>query len=77
VDSLKRARHAKGISLTQLAKMTGLHEVSIARAERIGQDVKVSTVVAIARALKVPVCELIDEGEPHERHERRSRRRRG
>jgi transcriptional regulator with XRE-family HTH domain len=74
--SLKRARHAKGISLTQLAKLTGLHEVSIARAERVGQDVRVSTVIAIARALRVPVCELIDEGERHERHGRERRRRR-
>lgn len=73
--SLKRARHAKGISLTQLARLTGLHEVSIARAERPEQDVRVSTVVAISRALGVPVCELIDEKERHERHERRSRRR--
>jgi transcriptional regulator with XRE-family HTH domain len=73
VMSLKRARHARGISLTQLAKLTGLHEVSIARAEREGQDAKVSTIVAIARALGVPVCELIDEGERHERHRRRRR----
>jgi transcriptional regulator with XRE-family HTH domain len=71
---LKRARKRAGLSLAELAERSGLHSVSIARAERTGQDVKVSTVTAIARALGVPVCELIDEGERHERHERRRRR---
>lgn len=68
MDSLKRARRAKGVSLTQLAERTGLHEVSIARAERPGQDVKVSTALAISRALGVPICELVDEGARHGRY---------
>jgi len=71
VESVKRARKRAGFSLAELAERCGLHSVSIARAERPGQAVKVSTVVAIARALGVPACELIDEGERHERDERR------
>lgn len=76
MESLKRARKAKGLSLAQLAERIGLHPVSLARAERPGQDVKASTVVAIAKALNVPACELLDEGARHERHRRKRTRRR-
>ena len=75
MEALKRARKAKGMTLAQVAEATGLHEVSIARAERDGYDPKWSTVVALARALGVHICELIEEGERHDRHAGRRRRR--
>ena len=59
--SLKRARKKAGLSLTELARATGLHRMSLARAERPNTDAKASTVDAIARALGLPVCHLFDE----------------
>ena len=70
MESIKRARKAKGLSLTEMAERTGLHRMAIARAERAGKDVMASTVVAIAKALSVPVCELFERTghEPERRH---------
>jgi transcriptional regulator with XRE-family HTH domain len=73
VEAIKRIRKAKKLSLSQLAARTGLHPVALARVERSGQDAKASTVLAIARALGVPVCELFEEG-PHEHHRRKQKR---
>ncbi len=61
MESLKRARKAKGMSLTEVAERSGLHREAIARAERQDTDVRGSTLSALARALGVPVCELFDE----------------
>jgi transcriptional regulator with XRE-family HTH domain len=75
VDRIKRARKAKGMSLSDVAEKTGLHRVAIARAERAGQDVRASTVAAIAKALGVPVCELFEEsGHERERRKRQARK---
>jgi transcriptional regulator with XRE-family HTH domain len=71
MESLKRARKAAGLSLADLAARTGLHPVSIARAERPRLDPSVSTLIAIAKAVNVPVCELLDERVNHGRHTRR------
>ncbi len=61
MDSIKRARKARGLSLTEVAERSGVHRMSLARAEREGIDVKASTLVAIAKALDLPVCELFEE----------------
>ncbi len=61
MESIKRARKKRGMSLGEVAGLTGLHRQAIARAERSAVDVMASTVVAIARALDVPVCELFEE----------------
>ena len=73
VERIKRIRKSKGVSLTQLADLTGLHRMALARAERPGQDAKATTVAAIARALAVPVCELFEET-GHERRRRGTRK---
>jgi len=75
VESIKRARKAHELSLAELAKLTGLHPVAIARAERVGKDVKASTITAIAKALGVPVCELFEES-GHERQRRKPKAKR-
>lgn len=59
-------RRAKGVSLSQLAELTGLHRMALARVERTGTDAKASTLSAIAKALDVPVCDLF-ESSGHER----------
>lgn len=73
MESIKRARKARGLSLTEVAERSGVHRMSLARAERAGIDVKASTVVAIAKALGLPVCELFEETG----HEQQRRKRQG
>jgi transcriptional regulator with XRE-family HTH domain len=62
MESLKRARKRAGLSLSELAERCGMLPQAIARAERTGWDVKASTVAAIAKALDIPACELIEGG---------------
>lgn len=71
MESLKRVRKAKDLSLTEVAERSGLHREAIARAERQETDVRASTLSALAKALGVPVCELFDESG----HERKRRKR--
>jgi transcriptional regulator with XRE-family HTH domain len=59
------------MSLTQVAEGSGVHRMALARAERAGTDVRASTLVALAKALDVPVCELFEETG----HERRRTKR--
>jgi len=61
MEQIKAARKKAGLSLAELAALTGLHAGAIARAEREGQDVKASTLAMIAKALRIPVCELFEE----------------
>jgi transcriptional regulator with XRE-family HTH domain len=70
MESLKRARKAQGMSLTDVAERSGLHAQAVARAERSGVDPRASTLLVIAKALAIPVCELLGA-----KHERRSKRR--
>jgi transcriptional regulator with XRE-family HTH domain len=69
LEQIKKIRKRKGLSLSQLAERTGLLPEAIARAERKGQDVRASTIAAIAKGLGVPVCELFEES-GHERKKR-------
>lgn len=75
VEKIKLIRNAKGLSLTQLGNLTGLHSVAIARLERRGYDPKASTVALVAKALGVPVCELYEES-GHERRRRKPKAKR-
>ena len=68
MESIKRARKAAGLSLTDVSNRTGLYREVIARVERPGVDLRVSTALAIAKAIGVPICELLNEGAKHERH---------
>jgi transcriptional regulator with XRE-family HTH domain len=68
MESIKRARKRCGLSLSAVSARTGLYREVIARAERVGTDVRGTTLAAIAKALGVPVCELF-EVTGHERRE--------
>lgn len=70
MEKLKRVRKAKGMSLSEVAELSGLHREAIARAERADTDVRASTLSALSLALGVPVCELFDVS-GHERKRRR------
>jgi transcriptional regulator with XRE-family HTH domain len=71
VEKIKRVRKALGLTLREVAERSGLLPEAVARAERKGQDVRASTVAAIAGALGVPVCELFEES-GHERRRKRA-----
>ena len=66
MESIKRVRQARGLSLADVADGSGLLRQAVARAERDGIDPRASTVAAIAKALRVPVCQLF-ERTGHER----------
>lgn len=70
---LREARKRRGVTLAEVAERTGLLMPAISRAERDGTDPRISTVIAIAQAMKIPLCELIDEKVNHARHQRRKR----
>lgn len=70
MDSIKRMRKARGMTLAQVARGSGFLPEAIARAERTGTDPRASTVAAIANALGVPVCELFEKTG----HEKRTKR---
>lgn len=57
--------------MSEVGERAGLDRTAVARAERPGYDPRASTLVAIAKALGVPVCELFDE--PEARHPRGTR----
>ena len=75
VESLKRARKARGLSLADVAERCGVHREAVARAERPGVDPRGSTIAAIAEALGVPVCELFEQsGHERTRSKRKNKR---
>ena len=75
MESIKRLRKSLRVSLGELARRTGLHRTHIARVERAGVDVRASTLLAVARGLRVPVCKLFGKEGQHERRAARSKRR--
>lgn len=62
MESIKKLRLEHGLSLAEVAERAGLHREAVARIERKGHDPRASTLVTIARALGVPVCELFKKG---------------
>ena len=61
MESIKRMRKRLGMTLAEVAAGAGMLPEAIARAERAGTDLKASTIALIARAMKVPVCELFED----------------
>jgi transcriptional regulator with XRE-family HTH domain len=53
--------HRKRLDLTQeaLAYKCGMHPVELGRAERGKRDLRISTVVKIAKGLEIAACELL------------------
>lgn len=64
-EVIRRRRHELGLSQTQLAEATGVHVRQIRRYEAGEQQPLLSVGVAIARALKLSVLELVGEGTSH------------
>jgi transcriptional regulator with XRE-family HTH domain len=56
---LKRVRERKGLTAYGLARLTGLSQQGVLKLERPGSDPKLSTLLKLAGALKVPVGDLL------------------
>lgn len=61
------------MSLGEVAKRTGLFPQALWRAEQPDIYPRADTLLAIAKALSVPVCELFEET-GHERRAKRAKR---
>jgi transcriptional regulator with XRE-family HTH domain len=61
MTKLAEVRHKRGISQRDLAIKSRVNFVTIARLESGMNDPRVSTLRALAKALKVKVADLIDE----------------
>lgn len=57
--NIRANRKRLGITQEALAHLCNMHPVEIGRAERGLRDLRVSTVVKIARGLDIPACELL------------------
>ena len=75
MESIKRRRKALGLTLLDVATRAGLHDEAVARIERAGHDPRISSVLRVARAMGVPICELVDDPGHVSRHVHRPRRR--
>jgi len=51
ISGLRTAREAKGFSQRALAEMTGIGQANISRIESSAQDLRLSSLVGLARAL--------------------------
>ncbi len=58
---LARERKRQGKSMATLARIAEMHASQISLLERGLLDVRLSTVVRLAQALEVPLCDLLDE----------------
>jgi transcriptional regulator with XRE-family HTH domain len=56
---LKRLREAKGLSQTALAEKAGISRGYLARLEAAKQDPTLSVIERLAKALRVPLAELV------------------
>ena len=61
---IKEIRKSQGMSLRMLADLSGIDTGSIHRLEADQSDPKLSTLLALADALHVPLAELFDAPQP-------------
>ncbi len=59
-DNVRRIREARGISQTALALLADISRPRLNQLEQAKQDPRLSTVLKIARALKVPLSTLLE-----------------
>jgi transcriptional regulator with XRE-family HTH domain len=59
-QNVKRARRSRGLSQTELARMTELHRTQISNLERGHRAPRLETLVKLICALQVPASELLE-----------------
>lgn len=70
MTNLAKLRTARGLSQRQLAAISNVHQVMIARlesGERPIANIRLSTAIALADALNVDVRDLLDDTSPEDR----------
>jgi transcriptional regulator with XRE-family HTH domain len=58
-QNIRTERKRVGITQEALAERCDMHPVEVGRAERGVRDLRISTVVKLARGLQIPACELL------------------
>ncbi len=58
---IREARGAQGLSLDQLARLTGISAPALSLIETAKRDARVTTLARIARALRTPLSGLLDD----------------
>jgi predicted transcriptional regulator len=58
-QNIRSNRKRIGITQEALAERCDMHPVEVGRAERGTRDLRVSTIVKLARGLEIPACELL------------------
>jgi len=61
---IREARGAQGLSLDQLARLTGISAPALSLIETAKRDARVTTLARIARALRTPLFALLDDRGP-------------
>lgn len=60
---IREARGAQGLSLDQLARLTGISAPALSLIETAKRDARITTLARIARALRIPLSDLLgDQG---------------
>ena len=60
---IREARGAQALSLDQLARLTGISAPALSLIETAKRDARITTLARIARALRIPVSDLLgDQG---------------
>ncbi|MGH2854728.1 MAG: helix-turn-helix domain-containing protein [Solirubrobacteraceae bacterium] len=59
-QNIRTERKRAGLTQEALAHECDMHPVEVGRAERGTRDLRVSTVVKLARGLKIPAAKLLD-----------------
>jgi transcriptional regulator with XRE-family HTH domain len=72
-ERLKALREARGWTRYRLAKLAGLTNEGVVKLEEPGADPKLSTLVKLAGAFGVKVCELLPEATPAPQPARKKR----
>lgn len=62
--NLAHERQRRCLSMSELARIAGTHATEISRLERGLRDPRLSTIVRLARALEVPVGDLLPDTAP-------------
>jgi transcriptional regulator with XRE-family HTH domain len=58
-QNIRTERKRVGITQEALAERCDMHPVEVGRAERGVRDLRISTVVKLARGLQIPACDLL------------------
>ena len=58
---IREARGSQGLSLDQLARLTGISAPALSLIETAKRDARLTTLARIARALRIPLSALLDD----------------